>query len=75
MSAILQPETVGYYLHVHSSVSAISWHQTIKIISDRYYLRESPATFPVRGVLSFFTGNTCMNPSDAIEAIEKPLSS
>ncbi|RZX61674.1 GTPase family protein, partial [Escherichia coli] len=25
-------------------------------------------------VLSFFTGNTCMNPSDAIEAIEKPLS-
>ncbi|OTD23633.1 50S ribosome-binding GTPase, partial [Escherichia coli] len=27
------------------------------------------------GVLSFFTGNTCMNPSDAIEAIEKPLSS
>ncbi|HAJ1311565.1 TPA: hypothetical protein HMG31_05520, partial [Escherichia coli] len=32
-----------------------------QIISDRYYLRESPATFPVRGVLSFFTGNTCMN--------------
>ena len=46
-----------------------------KIISERYYLRESPATFPVHGVLSFFTGNTCMNPSDAIEAIEKPLSS
>ncbi|TYE64747.1 50S ribosome-binding GTPase, partial [Escherichia coli] len=35
-------------------------------MSDRYYLRESPATFPVRGVLSFFTWNTCMNPSDAI---------
>ncbi|EFI5483604.1 GTPase family protein, partial [Escherichia coli] len=34
-------------------------------MSDRYYLRESPATFPVRGVLSFFTGNTFMNPSDA----------
>ncbi|EAA0704251.1 50S ribosome-binding GTPase, partial [Shigella boydii] len=32
-------------------------------MSDRYYLRESPATFPVCGVLSFFTGNTCMNPS------------
>ncbi|MEL8650790.1 hypothetical protein J4W43_24985, partial [Escherichia coli] len=46
-----------------------------QIISDRYYRCESPATFPVRGVLSFFTGNTCMNPSDAIEAIEKPLSS
>ncbi|TJR32334.1 hypothetical protein C9Z43_24660, partial [Escherichia coli] len=39
---------------------------TFKIISDRYYRCESPATFPVRGVLSFFTGNTCMNPSDAI---------
>ncbi|KDU29091.1 yeeP domain protein, partial [Escherichia coli 3-073-06_S4_C1] len=25
--------------------------------------------------MSIFTGNTCMNPSDAIEAIEKPLSS
>ncbi|EFH2526779.1 GTPase family protein, partial (plasmid) [Escherichia coli] len=34
-------------------------------MSDRYYRCESPATFPVRGVLSFFTGNTCMNPSDA----------
>ncbi|RJX65007.1 GTPase family protein, partial [Escherichia coli] len=31
-----------------------------QIISDRYYRCESPATFPVRGVLSFFTGNTCM---------------
>ncbi len=27
-----------------------------QIISDRYYRCESPATFPVRGVLSFFTG-------------------
>ncbi|KPO79925.1 50S ribosome-binding GTPase family protein, partial [Escherichia coli] len=28
-------------------------------MSDRYYRCESPATFPVCGVLSFFTGNTC----------------
>ncbi|MDN0641700.1 GTPase family protein, partial [Escherichia coli] len=34
-----------------------------------------PPPFRCAGVLSFFTGNTCMNPSDAIEAIEKPLSS
>ena len=35
----------------------------------------SPCHFSGARGLSFFTGNTCMNPSDAIEAIEKPLSS